>query len=127
MAPTPMSMMTQKPHDHSHPVFSAKSSKVSKTLKVKSSKSKSAKSTKSAKSSKSKGSKGSKSDGHDGSDSEDIIGKTGKDAGDYMLYDNTGKVTGFSVEKAESSSSSSLYCSTLGLVMTLMTSYLFAR
>jgi len=121
MAPTAMSMITQKPHDHSHPIFSAKSSKVSKTLKAKSSKS--TKSVKSAKSSKSKGSKGSKSD----SDSGDVVGKTGKAAGDYMLYDNTGKVTGFSVEKAESSSSSSLYCSTLGLVMTLMTSYLFAR
>ena len=41
-----------------------------------------------------------------------------------MVYDNTGKVTGFEMEKANSGI---FYRSELGLALTLATSYLIAR
>ena len=85
---------------------------------------KASKQTKSSKSSKSKGSKDAKA-AKTVKSSKAVEGKTWKNSNDHSLYDNTGKVTGIQVQRANSSHG--LHSGGLGLITTLVASYLFAK
>jgi len=117
---SPIKSPTLSPNDGPGPIFSAKSSKMSKTQKA-SKQTKSSKSSKSSKSQVAKDAKGAKTV----KSSKSVKGKTSKASDDHSLYENTGKVTGIKVERANSGSR--LHSVGLGLVTTLVACYLFAR